>query len=414
MGWQATAFVKSITTSKLGLQIERGEKLVLLLLADYIHPETGIAYPSLSRLAEEALYDRRSIIRIIESLEEKGFISVERSSDRKVNKYSICGLVTPCHQQKENVTRVVTKSGQNVTSASDIAVSPEPELTERTVRTEKDLTDLPSSEKISITQETLQGNNQNQKQGEPRFGPGAALTHDQGNCLPNCGYCIDTRHPAAIARDRTMIPCEICPTAGQCARTGCLAEKFPGKKIIPQRGSFPAAIVVDPDMPPGQVDILTATGRKTLWTDPAVHRGGDGSFKTLFPEPQEAPGASDRPGTAHTPKKEHQAPRKPQNAKSIPLWVPLDAWEGFLDMRSAKRAKPTERAKDLILKELERLSSRDSVLAGKILDQSTVRGWLDVFPYHGDKPAKGPIEEPELVDALELKRRKEQERKSKS
>jgi hypothetical protein len=35
-----------------------------------------------------------------------------------------------------------------------------------------------------------------------RYGPGTSLSHEQGNCLPNCGYCHDAQ--AEIERQNGM------------------------------------------------------------------------------------------------------------------------------------------------------------------------------------------------------------------
>src|SRR5260370_32429041 len=94
MGWQATAFVKSLKVSPSGHLINRGEKLILLLLADYTDPYTGVAWPSVNLLAKDGLYERRQVTRILNSLEKKGFISTIHSLGRVVNRYNIAGLIT--------------------------------------------------------------------------------------------------------------------------------------------------------------------------------------------------------------------------------------------------------------------------------------------------------------------------------
>jgi hypothetical protein len=35
---------------------------------------------------------------------------------------------------------------------------------------------------------------------EARFGPGTSLAHEQGNCLPNCGYCLEAAGAQEDAR----------------------------------------------------------------------------------------------------------------------------------------------------------------------------------------------------------------------
>ncbi len=68
----------------------------------------------------------------------------------------------------------------------------------------------------------------------------------------------------------------------------------------------------------------------------------------------------------------------------VPLWMPLEAWNGFLDMRRRNRKTPTARAIGLLIGELDRLR-----LAGDdpadVLDQSTVSGWTGVFPLRSSR-----------------------------
>jgi hypothetical protein len=71
---------------------------------------------------------------------------------------------------------------------------------------------------------------------------------------------------------------------------------------------------------------------------------------------------------------------------SIPEWVPKESWEGFLEMRKAKRAKPTQRAIKLLLDKLERLR-RDGHDPGAVLDQSTESNWTGI--YQIKEPANG-------------------------
>lgn len=72
----------------------------------------------------------------------------------------------------------------------------------------------------------------------------------------------------------------------------------------------------------------------------------------------------------------------------LPAYINQEAWQGFVDMRKAMgRSKPfTTRAAVLILYELQRLkdAGHDPNTA---LDQSTLRGWADVYP-----PKDKPIE----------------------
>jgi len=127
MSWQATAYVKSLTISPTGHKINRGEKLILLLLADYIDPNTGIAWPSIRSLADDGIYEKQQVLRIITSLERKGFISVLKGHGRCPNRYSIIGLSTKCHQKSKSGFGDISKSFGDISKTfGDIAMSPEP------------------------------------------------------------------------------------------------------------------------------------------------------------------------------------------------------------------------------------------------------------------------------------------------
>lgn len=130
MSWQATGYVKPLRVSSTGKEITRGEKLVLLLLADYIHPDTGVAWPSMETIADEAMYERRQVIRILESLESKNFITIERSEGKSTNRYRICGVVTKCHNKKtsnSDISSDILPSNSDISASnSDIAMSHKP------------------------------------------------------------------------------------------------------------------------------------------------------------------------------------------------------------------------------------------------------------------------------------------------
>lgn len=64
-----------------------GQKLVLLMLANYTNPDTGQCNPSQKRLAEKCCMSLASVKRHIESLEKAGLLSVQ-------NNYRNGGLVT--------------------------------------------------------------------------------------------------------------------------------------------------------------------------------------------------------------------------------------------------------------------------------------------------------------------------------
>jgi hypothetical protein len=72
------AWAKTVTHGPTGDTITRSEKLLLLVVADYHNAETGHAWPSMTRLAREALMSERHARTLTQSLEAKGFIRIER------------------------------------------------------------------------------------------------------------------------------------------------------------------------------------------------------------------------------------------------------------------------------------------------------------------------------------------------
>lgn len=72
-------------------------------------------------------------------------------------------------------------------------------------------------------------------------------------------------------------------------------------------------------------------------------------------------------------------PPLPQNPKFVlPDWIPEDAWNAYLEMRKKAKKAPTDRAKELVVKELAKLRDAGENVAA-VLDQSTMRVWTDVY-----------------------------------
>ena len=66
----------------------------------------------------------------------------------------------------------------------------------------------------------------------------------------------------------------------------------------------------------------------------------------------------------------------------LPEWINKDTWKAFLDMRRKKRAVPTERAVQLLIKELEKLKNEGHD-PNEVLNQSIMRNYTGVFPLKG-------------------------------
>lgn len=68
--------------------------------------------------------------------------------------------------------------------------------------------------------------------------------------------------------------------------------------------------------------------------------------------------------------------------EGFPLWLPIEAWQGWVEMRKQRKRPLTDRAKARALTKLEALH-----LAGhdinELLDRSTINGWLDIYEPKG-------------------------------
>lgn len=79
------------------------------------------------------------------------------------------------------------------------------------------------------------------------------------------------------------------------------------------------------------------------------------------------------------PKKSTASKAKPVQPKiDLPDWIPVEAWDGWLEMRRAKKCPPTARAMTLAIRDLDRLRAEGDDPEA-VLDQSTVNGWRGLF-----------------------------------
>lgn len=86
-------------------------------------------------------------------------------------------------------------------------------------------------------------------------------------------------------------------------------------------------------------------------------------------------------------------PKAAPSSFVLPDWIDKDAWNGYEEMRKKIRAPLTDRAREGIIRELEKLSPLGSNGA-EILDQSTRNSWRGVFEVKGTEkhdPLKGMI-----------------------
>ncbi|WP_375381745.1 helix-turn-helix domain-containing protein [uncultured Sphingomonas sp.] len=91
--------------------------------------------------------------------------------------------------------------------------------------------------------------------------------------------------------------------------------------------------------------------------------------------------ASELPRTT-TSTKTSSSPKKRARVNAsieLPDWVPVDPWNGWLEMRRVKGAKETARALTIAIGELRKLADAGHP-PGEVLDQSTFRRWTGLFP----------------------------------
>ncbi len=66
----------------------------------------------------------------------------------------------------------------------------------------------------------------------------------------------------------------------------------------------------------------------------------------------------------------------------LPSWIDKETWADFIEMRKKKRAPPAERAKQLLIRDLEKLRAAGND-PNEVLNQSIMRSYTGVFPLKG-------------------------------
>ena len=95
MSWQATAWAKKVQTGIKGY----GAKLVLLILADYAHPETGEAWPSQEMISRDAEMPLRTVQWSLKCLADRKLITVLRKGNQyQATIYKLHVAGAPTHE----------------------------------------------------------------------------------------------------------------------------------------------------------------------------------------------------------------------------------------------------------------------------------------------------------------------------
>lgn len=66
------------------------------------------------------------------------------------------------------------------------------------------------------------------------------------------------------------------------------------------------------------------------------------------------------------------------HSKPLPVWLSVEAWSGYLEMRRKLKKSPTERGIDLLIAKLEKFMLRGHDPTA-ILDNSTQNNWIGIF-----------------------------------
>jgi hypothetical protein len=73
---------------------------------------------------------------------------------------------------------------------------------------------------------------------------------------------------------------------------------------------------------------------------------------------------------------------KPDNKLTInttlPDWLPMDAWNGWVAMRKQRKRPLTDRATAMAINKLDAIRTKGHDIEG-LLDRSTINGWLDIY-----------------------------------
>lgn len=106
-----------------------------------------------------------------------------------------------------------------------------------------------------------------------------------------------------------------------------------------------------------------------------------------LPSPLQAP-TKQLTGTGQEQEQEKDKGKAPASGFALPPWIPPDSWKEFEDHRKKLRKPMTDRARQLIVAELEKLKPAEPA---QLLAQSIRNGWQDVFPLK-EKTGRGALQ----------------------
>jgi hypothetical protein len=98
--------------------------------------------------------------------------------------------------------------------------------------------------------------------------------------------------------------------------------------------------------------------------------------RTTFTPPVSQVHPSPEPRSPNTPKT-HQLTTKCIRAE-LPDWIPVDAWNGWVEMRMLRKKPLTDRAYNQAISKLDKLRAKGQDIT-EVLDRSTMNSWTDLY-----------------------------------
>jgi hypothetical protein len=107
---------------------------------------------------------------------------------------------------------------------------------------------------------------------------------------------------------------------------------------------------------------------------------------TVFPTKQSQKRDTEPPKEPSPTESSTPTERRERNPKSFvpPDWVPMEPWNGWIEMRRSIGKRPTLRALQLAVENLQHLADAGHP-PGKVLDQSTLKNWTGLFEIKGNR-----------------------------
>lgn len=90
-------------------------------------------------------------------------------------------------------------------------------------------------------------------------------------------------------------------------------------------------------------------------------------------------------------RKKNKRPTPAASSFVLPDWIKNEIWEAFEEMRLKEKHPLTDRARDLIVKELQRIMAFGHD-PNSCLERSTRNGWRDVYPLQNDQGSRIDLE----------------------